>query len=325
MDEQSVFIFGSGRSGTTWVQDVLAEANNFGTIFEPLHPEAVQGARRFSNLYLRPGAAAPELRAFMDRVIDGTLKSIWTTLRARPDRLFPSLENLGTWKAIRYTKANYVRASRRWWHNRKFAGRPKVIKFIRANLLLEWLVREYGLRSALIVRHPCAVLSSVLRRSGPEWGVAALTQLLNRYLEQPNLVEDRLLHVVDGLKSLRTVSEIHAAIWCIENGRLLAAANLNGVVLAHYEELITTMSSWQSLVDGLLLNVTPSEEILLRPSQQARFGMGTRASADIQVNSWQSQLTDRQKQEVQSMLDLFGVRAYCVNDPFPLNLNKHRD
>jgi hypothetical protein len=316
--EQSVLVFGSGRSGTTWVQDVLAEANGFGTLFEPLHPEAVRGARDFANLYLRPGEDAPALKGFMDQVMSGTLKSIWATLRARPDRLSPSAKNLGSWKAIRYTKAAYVQASRRWWHNRRFAGRPRIIKFIRANLMLEWLIREYGLKSALIVRHPCAVLSSVLRRSGPEWGAAAMTQLLNRYLGQPNLVEDRLLEVEDRLKSLRSVSEIHAAIWCIENGKLLADDNPNGVVLAHYEDLITNTSSWQSLVDGLRLSVTPTDEALLRPSQQARYGMGSRASAEVQISSWQSQLTEKQKQEVRSVLDLFGVRAYSVNDPLPL-------
>jgi len=31
-------IAGSGRSGTTWVLDALADANDLRPVFEPLHP-----------------------------------------------------------------------------------------------------------------------------------------------------------------------------------------------------------------------------------------------------------------------------------------------
>jgi hypothetical protein len=47
-------IAGSGRSGTTWVLDALAEANALRPVFEPLHPLAIPQARPFAYRYYRP-------------------------------------------------------------------------------------------------------------------------------------------------------------------------------------------------------------------------------------------------------------------------------
>ena len=50
-------ILGSGRSGTTSVQDCLAQANHLRPIFEPLHEGESELGRRFAHRML---AAADE-------------------------------------------------------------------------------------------------------------------------------------------------------------------------------------------------------------------------------------------------------------------------
>src|SRR5262245_32752648 len=64
-------IAGSGRSGTTWVQDVLADANALRPIFEPLHPLAVPQADPFAYRYLRPAVEQAAAAAFLTRVFEG--------------------------------------------------------------------------------------------------------------------------------------------------------------------------------------------------------------------------------------------------------------
>src|SRR4030095_5695339 len=87
-------IAGSGRSGTTWVQDTLATANGLRTVFEPRHPGGSSIARSRANLYLRRDTLDVELQEFFASVFAGTLRSIWTDYRIRPDRLRPRLDAL---------------------------------------------------------------------------------------------------------------------------------------------------------------------------------------------------------------------------------------
>ena len=42
-------IVGSGRSGPTWVQDALAQANGYATAFEALHPDAEAGTAAYAG------------------------------------------------------------------------------------------------------------------------------------------------------------------------------------------------------------------------------------------------------------------------------------
>ena len=80
-------IAGAGRSGTTWILDAIAEANQAKTIFEPLHPDGVSEAGRFCNRYVPEYSLNPALKGFMDNVFSGKLNSIWANYRMRPDRL----------------------------------------------------------------------------------------------------------------------------------------------------------------------------------------------------------------------------------------------
>ena len=69
MENNPLVIAGSGRSGTTWILDVLAEANNLRPVFEPLNPYGVNEARDFGNRYVRENANEPELKCFMERFL----------------------------------------------------------------------------------------------------------------------------------------------------------------------------------------------------------------------------------------------------------------
>ena len=80
-------IAGSGRSGTTWILDVLTQVNGMRPIFEPLHPTAVPAAASFANQYIDPDRKMLELKQFLDGVFNGELHSLWTDYRIRPPML----------------------------------------------------------------------------------------------------------------------------------------------------------------------------------------------------------------------------------------------
>lgn len=314
-----VLIFGSGRSGTTWVQDVLARANHYGTLFEPLHPDAVKATRNLANLYVQPGSHQPALSRFMNSVMDGSLNSIWAAVRVRPDRLLPPPRKWLVRKDVSEAVRGYGRAITRWMAAREYRGRPKVIKFIRANLMVEWIQAEYSLPSVIMVRHPCAVLASVCQRGDTEeWAYPAIKNQLLRYLTQVPLAEGRLKHKMDALMSLSTMAEVHAATWCIENAHLIAEDGQSDIPLACYESLSTCEEPvWRKLADALSLEVVPGIDLLRRPSQQASYARLRNEPASQEIATWQILLTDEQKAGVQSVLDLFDVNSYNAESPMP--------
>ncbi|HNP35110.1 MAG TPA: sulfotransferase [Woeseiaceae bacterium] len=317
-DEKSVLIFGSGRSGTTWVQDALAEANEYGTVFEPLHPRCVRGAEEFANLYIPRESRNERLSEFLQPWLSGAKHSVWTSERVHPDLLFPRFADLNSVRSIRDTRKIYAKLVRRWWRNRSRRGRPLVIKLIRGNLMAEWMSDTFGLASALVVRHPCAVLSSVARRHGKDWEPAALRNLLNRYVQQPLLANKILDSGRIPVQKYRSLASVQTAIWCIENARQLSSAGNSGVHVVYYEQLLAEpVSTWSMLTDALGLRETPGKDLLLRPSQQASIGTGAEVNSDKQLTDWQTQLGGEELEEVSCVLSAFGVDTYSVDSPMP--------
>ncbi len=162
-------IAGSGRSGTTWVQDALAQTNHCSTAFEPLHPEAVPEAARYAGLYLPADESCPELHDMLAVVFAGDAKNDWINFRVRPDRL---RLNIGVVKSPRKLY-EWLRRRRKLARNvrtySKYRGARVLTKFIRANLLLPWMNNQFKARIAFIVRHPGAVIESKIRLGGDDW------------------------------------------------------------------------------------------------------------------------------------------------------------
>lgn len=322
---QPVLLFGSGRSGTTWVQDALAEANNYATLFEPMHPDAVPGARAFANLYVRVDESNPDLKRFLSGLFERRYAGLWPELRTRPDRLFPGP---GAFLSIRDLKDTFVRYRNtysRWRRFRHRAGQPRIVKFIRGNLFAHWLKREFGYAAAVVIRHPCAVLASVSKRSGREWTREAMLGVLRRYTAQERLVQDRLSPVLPQLEKLDSMAEIHTAVWCVENAHFLEG-NGEHLHVAHFEDLVEKApEAWESLANALELGVVPDNELLVRPSQQASYNMGSAASSERLLNSWRNTLGDDDLEQVRSVLALFCVDRYTVDDCRPRHHSARSD
>lgn len=126
LGRRTILLAGSGRSGTTWLAELIAAHPNVRVIFEPFDPRRVEAAAALGlHTYLRPGTRSFEREDFVRRVLEGRIANAWT-------------RQLG----------------RRWW------ARRQLIKSIRANLLLGWLDDLFEVAVLYCVRHPCAVALS---------------------------------------------------------------------------------------------------------------------------------------------------------------------
>ena len=312
-----IIIAGSGRSGTTWVLDAIARANNLRTIFEPLNPAGIPSAKHFANMYVRDNADFPELKHFMDKVFSGNLKSLWANYRIRPDRLRlnmhkpePLKQKLGT---LKYNYKMFVTNYLRYYKDK---SKSLAVKFIRSNMMLGWLCANYGAKTLLVVRHPGAVIASKIRLGGPNW---QYEPVLKQYCKDQLLAKDYLHKFKDILARSLSPVEGHAVVWCIENALQVCNAERNGQTLVFYEDLfINSSTEWRRIIKSLDLMHLPDEEIIAKPSQQVSKEMSNKTFDSRQVGKWMNDFSKKQLIELDGILKIFNVSFYTAFDPVPI-------
>ena len=286
------WLVGSGRSGTTWLAGLLATARGTVQVFEPLHPGRAPLPVRLDpplmaggRPYLRPGRRAPTWEALMDDIRGGVVGNRWTRFGHHRRTRWPSL----------------------WWSGVRADSR--LVKEIRANLLIGWLAEAGRTRSALMLRHPCATVVSQ-ERGG--WGADLTPFLCDR-----DLVEDWLGPHVDWLRSLGTHRERLAARWAIENVvPLRQAAGGLPIAVVHYEDVVSDpVRATERL--GAHLGIEPDATVLRRVIGRP-VGLRSGSSGVSSVSSWREKLAGREVQKILDVCWRIGITRY-EESPLPVD------
>lgn len=266
---RSVVVAGAGRSGTTWLAEVLAAELDARIMFEPFQPEKVEEFRGYPRfLYRRPGDEDGRLEAFAARVLRGQIRDPWI------DRQIDVL-----------------------------APRYRVIKDIRACLFLRWLHERFPQVPILfIVRHPCAVVASRLRLG---WDT---DRDLQPFLEQDSLVEDHLRDHLSVMRTASTDEEKHALVWCISNLVPLRQFREGGMHLIFYEELCRRPQQELEIAFAAL-DRRPGERVLQTVAQASATSVGQSAvvTGEDPVFSWRRDLRRDQIDRVLAIVDQLGL------------------
>lgn len=312
-------IAGSGRSGTTWVLDALAEANHLRTVFEPLYPHAGVVDSRFAYAFMPSYAETEALHAMFSAAVDGTLKSVWTDYRKSPLRLQWKREFLTSSPDLKKFLRQWLSMVDRYRTYRPIKQRPEaLIKCIRANLMLGWVAANFDARIALLMRHPGAVVESQLRFAehwDPFW-------VLDRYSSDDALMRGPLRRHADFLRRKLSRAGALTANWCIENLVPALDAAQNNYCVMFYEELLERPQvEWPRLVVGLDLRDVPGHQLLREPSQQAAAQWNTDGIRGTNYGQnyshWRERLPPGVIGEIDSVLEEFGVDFYSVTDDRP--------
>jgi hypothetical protein len=137
-----ILVTGFWRSGTTWLQEALAEALHAKTIFEPC---SVKALPPFNCLARFPGRDLATQEAYMPLSFSSFERSDLKFL----DGVFSG-----------YCYSNFTFECRR--SVREAFRRRVIIKLVRAPFLLTSLLQRYQVKGIHITRHPCAVVDSLL-------------------------------------------------------------------------------------------------------------------------------------------------------------------
>lgn len=127
---QTVFLTGTGRSGTTLLANVLNHDKSYRVMFEPFSPVHVGLLKQWHyKQYLRADNREEKFLGPARRILSGKIRHGWI------DKL-----------------------------NRKIVARKRIIKDIRTQYMLPWIKHNFPeIPIVMLLRHPCAVANSRLR------------------------------------------------------------------------------------------------------------------------------------------------------------------
>jgi hypothetical protein len=285
-----VFLTGSGRSGTSWVADLINYRNEFRYMFEPFNPSAEgfntlgTASTQRLNWCPNPSQECPEILL----ALSGNLRSAW------------------------------IDAS-----NRKFVARRRLIKAIRGNLMLEWITNNYSAAKLVqLYRCPLAVaasrknLDNIQTNSHWEWR-PSLDELLavEGVRVRLNQRQSRTLNACIGQGIvIETIAD-----WCINN--LLVLPKLS-VFQLYYEDLVTDPESvLHQLFD--FLGVQFSDAVMRqisRPSHTSRGAAQCSLEAQRGDQRWRTILSSAEINQATELLEEFQVRRLYTEDWLPRRL-----
>jgi hypothetical protein len=132
-----LFVAGSARSGTTWLQELLGRQARFRIIFEPFHEQLAPDRLRSVPAYIPPSLISAPYVSDVEKVLRGRVRDRWIDQ-----------------------------------HNHHPVSRKRLVKEIHSNLRLGWFRERFPyFPIVFLIRHPLAVAASRTRlqwRPSPE-------------------------------------------------------------------------------------------------------------------------------------------------------------
>ena len=270
---QTILIFGSIRSGTTWLAEVLSSLDGYIQIFEPLHPDYVPEVSRIftdRNPYIPPHQDWPEGHSLFSKIHSGKLINSW---------IMSQVSLLKIFKAKRL-----------------------VVKYVRGNLLLEWLVVNMDvLTPILMIRHPCAIISSQLNKG---WQPGKKLLLNNPYLDHyPDIRRE--------CERLSEPEELAALAWCLRYHAPLMSRKPYQFVLVCYEKLVR--NGKEELIKIFnILNIPLENKAIAQLSipSDTVTSISQVVKGKDPLAGWREKLTKTQCQNILNVLHIFSMDFY---------------
>ncbi|MGD8636707.1 MAG: sulfotransferase domain-containing protein [Gammaproteobacteria bacterium] len=274
---RSVIVAGSGRSGTTWLSEIINFDNRYRLIFEPIRPEVVASLAHFQpKQYLRPDNNDEKYLKPIENILYGRIRN-------------PFLDK----------------------HNMRFYSRCSLIKMIRGHLMLRWLHTHFPMLPIIfLLRHPLAVAVSKQRIG---WD----TEELEGFLEQRELVDDHLGRFINLIQNVRTDLERHVLIWCIENYIALKQFRQNELFITFYENLCERpQEEVKRLLDFLGEDSIEKVLQGIRKPSATAIGYRAPVM-DRDIGAWRQQISTEQMNRCLEILAAFGFHEVYGADPVP--------
>ncbi|MEL4455022.1 sulfotransferase [Lutimonas vermicola] len=263
----TVFLAGSARSGTTWVQNILNGNNDYRVMFEPFHNQKTILIKDWSNrLFLRPNNKEDKFTKPTGLILNGKVRNKWV------DKF-----------------------------NKKFLPKKRLIKDIRTNLMLKWIKECFPeIKIIYLMRHPCAVVNSRMKLGWQDHVTDFLnqTELVEDYLKDYlNFIETNqdpferqmIMWCIENMVPLKQLSKDDAIVIFYED--MYENSEVVATSLFHYLDL--------KISNKVLRKIQKPSEVT-RANSKVRTGGNN-------IDSWQKSLTNDQKLKALLILKKFNL------------------
>lgn len=276
----TVLLAGMGRSGSTWVGDILNYDNSYRDIFEPFFPAKVPEAKSFAYpQYIRPDNKDGTFLKAAKQILSGSFRNKWTD-----------------------------------HNNKRLFTTKRLIKDIRANLFLKWVHENFpGIPIILLLRHPCAIIPSWLKA-----GFGDGTRAQQRILEQAHLLEDHIAPFAEQFAKTRDPFERLVFFWCIYYYVPLKQFKRDEICVTFYENFYLKPREELDKIFSFIGRSYSEKtmEILSKPSRTTTANSNVLTGGDI-VNGWKKYVSAAQVEKAYEIMALFGFDKIYSKDAVP--------
>ena len=213
---QPIVVLSFGRSGSTWISDIISKNLGGLLLFEPLHPETCP--------------FAPEACYSDGYTLDDRLADFLHTILAKQDHNRWLLRN-HLFSPLEEVSQAYLEMV---WRESRVLG----FKEIRANFMIDWLIERLDARIVYLVRHPAAVIASLRRRVNfwKEFGFETHWQLFLQHVADNPRHEEVLAPYRSLIHGARGQIEREAVMWAVNHKLATAALARHGLPTFFYED-----------------------------------------------------------------------------------------
>jgi len=284
--KETIFISGTPRSGSTWLMEILGTLPNYKTLLEPFHTEFFPEVKELGltpRNYLDFEKDYPEIHDYIRRVIGGK------KISQKPHYLDSQITN-------------------------RLIADKLIVKCVRANRMLPYISKNFSLRQIyLIIRHPCAVISSQFERWATGYNMSKNLPLpkdlvINDILTIPEVNSNTIL--VNKIRKIDSTIELLAAIWAADNFvPLLHSKNYNWYIVPYEKLLLNEENELDKLFNAINEEATKkAKKIIREPSPVA--SKDYKSNVEKQLSKWRKKLSDEQINKILEITSWFGLDFY---------------
>lgn len=277
----TILLAGSGRSGTTWMSQIINHGNPYRDIFEPFHPKHVAKVKGWPFMRHIPSDQNNDAAAMVVKdLLAGQVRSRWTDA-----------------------------------YNRRAFASQRLIKAIRANLMLGWVRRHCPhVKVLFAMRHPCAVVHSRVKL---QWNTH-----LDQLLAQPALMRSHLEPYRESIERAERSDDPwvrHLAMWCIENVVPMHELGPTDTHLLRYEDLCRYFDDEVASLFAFLGRPVPQGIHAVARQRSAHFRRDSAImnGGDL-IGDWQRHVEAKHIDAMLEMLHAFGIDHLYDESPAPL-------
>lgn len=295
-----IIVLGFGRSGTTWISDMISKMNGRLILFEPFHPSVTHLSQRIAYTPVDRGIEGYLIAQLLTDVLTKRHKKLWLLRNHVPTKL-------------EEVSQSFVATL---WNECDILG----FKEIRANFMIEWFASWLDAKIVFVIRHPCAVVASIKNRTNFwEFGWPRTYHLfLKRTIFNPKYDKHPIAEFRPFVMALREDIQKYAVMWAITHAIALPELRQLRIPLFFYEDFyqdpFQSARKLSTYLGNPEINIHPAHIFTPSMTTLKTFhgisGMEDQISAKGPAIFWEGALTDLEVRKTLDIVNLFGIDLY---------------